>query len=144
LMALARSRFAIGPSHAPINERVRSAGWATSGATSSSSSLEAVVGADPALSVAVRTIAPTETDTSPREADRAPPMPDTLEAVAALVLALLPGALYVWAYERPVGAWGIGLSDRVLRFVGVSAILHALLAPLTYPPLWAEGLRRRA
>jgi len=67
-------------------------------------------------------------------------MPDTLEAVAAIVLALLPGALYVWAYERPVGAWGIGLSDRVLRFVGVSAILHALLAPLTYR-LWSTYVR---
>ena len=63
-------------------------------------------------------------------------MPDSFEAAAVLVLALLPGALYIWAFERLVGRWGIGLSDRVLRFVGVSAILHALVAPLTYW-LWA-------
>jgi hypothetical protein len=67
-------------------------------------------------------------------------MPDTLEAVAAIVLALLPGALYVWAFERPVGAWGIRLTDRILRFVGVSAVLHALAAPLTYA-LWVGYVR---
>jgi hypothetical protein len=60
-------------------------------------------------------------------------VPDTFQALAVLVLALLPGALYVWSFERIVGPWGIGLSDRVLRFVGVSAMLHALIAPAT---LW--------
>jgi hypothetical protein len=59
-------------------------------------------------------------------------MPDTFQALVVLVLALLPGALYVWSFERLVGAWGIGFSDRVLRFVGVSAVLHALAAPVTY------------
>jgi hypothetical protein len=49
-----------------------------------------------------------------------------------MIAALLPGALYVWGLERQVGRWGIGLSDRVLRFVGGSAVLHALFAPLTY------------
>jgi len=67
-------------------------------------------------------------------------MPDTFQAVAVLALGLLPGALYVWSFERLVGAWGIGLSDRVLRFVGVSAILHALFAPLTYR-LWLDFVR---
>jgi hypothetical protein len=59
-------------------------------------------------------------------------MPDTFQALAVLALALLPGALYVWAFERFAGAWGIRLSDRVLRFIEGSAVLHALLAPLTY------------
>src|SRR4051794_34587668 len=59
-------------------------------------------------------------------------MPDTFQALGVLVLALLPGALYVWSFERLVGAWGIGFSDRALRFVGVSAVLHALAAPVTY------------
>lgn len=63
-------------------------------------------------------------------------MPDSLEAAAVLVLALLPGALYTWAFERLVGRWGVGLSDRVLRFVGGSAMFHAITAPLTYW-LWA-------
>ena len=53
-----------------------------------------------------------------------------------MVIALVPGALYVWAFERVVGRWGVGLSDRLLRFVGVSAILHVLCAPMTYW-IWA-------
>lgn len=52
--------------------------------------------------------------------------------MGVFVLALLPGALYVWAFERQVGRWGIGLSDRILRFVGGSALFHALFAPVTY------------
>jgi hypothetical protein len=59
-------------------------------------------------------------------------VPDTFQAVAVTALALLPGALYVWAFERQAGRWGIGLSDRLLRFVGGSAIFHAMAAPLTY------------
>src|SRR5918996_2184428 len=66
-------------------------------------------------------------------------MPETFEALAILLLALLPGALYVWAFERFAGAWGIRFSDRVLRFVEISAILHALLAPVTYR-LWIDYL----
>lgn len=38
----------------------------------------------------------------------------------------------MWSFERQAGRWGIGFSDRVLRFVGASAILHAAIAPLTY------------
>jgi hypothetical protein len=59
-------------------------------------------------------------------------VPDTFQAVAVLVLAVLPGALYVWAFERIVGPWGIGFTDRLLRFIGISAGLHVLLAPVTY------------
>jgi hypothetical protein len=62
-------------------------------------------------------------------------MPDSFEALAVIAVALLPGALYVWSFERLVGAWGVRLADRLLRFVGVSAILHALIAPVTYR-LW--------
>lgn len=64
-------------------------------------------------------------------------MPDTFQAVAVIAVALLPGALYIWSFERLVGAWGVGLSDRVLRFVGVSAVLHAVVAPVTYG-LWSD------
>lgn len=59
-------------------------------------------------------------------------MPNTFQAVAVLLVALLPGALYVWSFERQAGRWGIGLSDRVLRFVGGSAIFHAAFAPASY------------
>jgi hypothetical protein len=59
-------------------------------------------------------------------------MPGTFQAVAVVAVALLPGALYVWSFERQAGRWGIGLSDRLLRFVGGSALFHAVSAPLTY------------
>jgi hypothetical protein len=61
---------------------------------------------------------------------------ETFEAIAVAVVALLPGALYVWGFERQVGNWGIGLSDRLFRFFGTSALFHVLIAPLTYW-LWA-------
>jgi hypothetical protein len=64
-------------------------------------------------------------------------MPETFSALAVLAVALLPGALYTWAFERQAGRWGIGLSDRVLRFIGGSALFHAAFAPLTYW-LWSE------
>ncbi|MCW2783530.1 MAG: hypothetical protein JWP74_47 [Marmoricola sp.] len=63
-------------------------------------------------------------------------MPSTFQAVGAVVVALLPGALYIWSFERLAGSWGISLSDRAFRFVGASAFMHAFLAPATYT-LWA-------
>ena len=67
-------------------------------------------------------------------------MPETFQSLAVLLLALLPGALYVWAFELQAGAWGVQLSDRLLRFVGFSAAMHALLAPITYL-LWVDFVR---
>lgn len=58
-------------------------------------------------------------------------MPQTVQALTVVVLGLLPGALLVWAFERQVGRWGIGATDRILRFVGWSAIFHVLVAPAT-------------
>jgi len=58
-------------------------------------------------------------------------MPETVPALVVLIVALLPGALYTWSFERLVGAWGVGLADRVLRFVGASAVFQAAIAPLT-------------
>lgn len=59
-------------------------------------------------------------------------MPTSFQGLAVLVGALLPGALYLWSFERLAGRWGATLTDRLLRFVGGSAILHALFAPATY------------
>jgi hypothetical protein len=70
-------------------------------------------------------------------------VPSTVEALAVAVVALLPGALYTWAFERQVGRWGIGFSDRLLRFVGISAVLHALAAPATYL-VWRDYFREDA
>lgn len=53
------------------------------------------------------------------------------------MVAMLPGALYVWAFERQAGRYGIGLSDRVLRFVGGSAVFLAVFAG----PLYALHVR---
>ncbi len=61
-------------------------------------------------------------------------MLDTFQAIAVALLALLPGALYVWGFEREAGQWGISAGDRFLRFVAGSAVLHAVFAPVTY---WA-------
>ena len=58
-------------------------------------------------------------------------MPDTFQALVVLIVALLPGALYTWSFERLVGAWGVGFADRVLRFVGASAMFQAAIAPFT-------------
>jgi hypothetical protein len=73
-------------------------------------------------------------------------MPDTFEALAVLVLALLPGALYTWGYERQVGSWGITRTDRLLRFVGGSVAFHVAAAPLTYflySKYWVSSVIRR-
>jgi hypothetical protein len=34
---------------------------------------------------------------------------ETFQAIAVTVLAVLPGALYTWSFEREVGNWGVGL-----------------------------------
>ena len=59
-------------------------------------------------------------------------MPETAQALAIAVVAVLPGAISVWGYERRVGKWSIASPDRVIRFVATSAAFHAALAPLTY------------
>jgi hypothetical protein len=64
-------------------------------------------------------------------------MVDTFQAIAVVTIALVPGALYFWAFERQTGRWGVGLSDRVLRFVGASALFHVAYAPVSYW-LWAN------
>jgi Family of unknown function (DUF6338) len=66
-------------------------------------------------------------------------MPSSAVGLLVVFVAVLPGALYIWAFEREVGRWGIGLADRVLRFIGVSALFLAFLAyPIRY--LWVRYL----
>lgn len=67
-------------------------------------------------------------------------MPDTFQAIGVIAVALLPGALYTWAFERMAGAWGVSLSDRVLRFIGVSAFFQVLWAPAAVW-VWRDYLR---
>ena len=54
------------------------------------------------------------------------------DAATLVLIALLPGALFVWSFERWAGRFGIGLQDRVLRFVGGSAVLLSLFAAPLY------------
>lgn len=67
-------------------------------------------------------------------------MPDSLQGLAVFVLGLLPGAIYVWAFEREVGSWGPGAADRVFRFIGVSALFQILFFPLFFW-VWASKFR---
>lgn len=64
-------------------------------------------------------------------------VPTTIQALFIIIVAVIPGALFYWGYERQVGGWGVGLEDRILRFLGASAALHVLIAPLTLA-LWRE------
>jgi hypothetical protein len=57
---------------------------------------------------------------------------DTFTALAVVVVALLPGGLFTWAYEQEVGSSGQAFADRLLRLVGVSGLLQALAAPLSW------------
>jgi hypothetical protein len=57
---------------------------------------------------------------------------DSFQAALVTSLLVLPGALYTWGIERVIGHWGVGLADRLLRFIGISACFHVALAPLTY------------
>ncbi|MCW2569282.1 MAG: hypothetical protein JWN54_3379, partial [Mycobacterium sp.] len=47
-------------------------------------------------------------------------MISTFQALAGVVLALLPGAAYTFAYERVAGAFGISTTDRLVRFLAAS------------------------
>ena len=55
-----------------------------------------------------------------------------LGAATLVLIALLPGALFVWSFERWAGRFGIRLQDRVLRFVGGSAVFLSIFAAPLY------------
>ncbi|WP_420848632.1 DUF6338 family protein [Protofrankia coriariae] len=59
-------------------------------------------------------------------------MPETLQALTIATVAVLPGAAYTFTVERIVGAFGSTVSDRVIRFIAVSALFHAVFSVLTY------------
>lgn len=58
-----------------------------------------------------------------------------MSAFGALVistLAVLPGALFTFAYERQTSIVRAALADRVLRLTASSAVFYLLFAPLAY------------
>lgn len=65
---------------------------------------------------------------------------DTVEAALVVLIGVIPGALFVWGWERQRGTWGIKRTDRVLRMAGASVVLHVLAAPATYW-FWLEYLQ---
>lgn len=64
-------------------------------------------------------------------------MLDSFQALLVTFVALLPGALYVWSFERQAGRYGVGLSDRLLRFLGGSALFLTVFTVPLYV-LWTE------
>jgi hypothetical protein len=54
-------------------------------------------------------------------------VPTSVVALAIIVIAVLPGSMYTWAFERQVTAYGVTLADRVLRFIAISLIFHVIL-----------------
>jgi hypothetical protein len=59
-------------------------------------------------------------------------LPDSFEALAVIFFSVLPGAIFVYAVERKVGPWGVKASDRILRFIVLSAALFLVLLPYGY------------
>jgi hypothetical protein len=51
----------------------------------------------------------------------------SFQAFFATLLALLPGAVYVFAYERQVGSFGVNFTDRLIRFLSASAVFRGFL-----------------
>jgi hypothetical protein len=59
-------------------------------------------------------------------------VPTTFIALAVAVLAILPGAVFMLAYESRIGAFRVSVPDRVIRFLVASAALHAVFAGVSY------------
>lgn len=55
-------------------------------------------------------------------------LPQSFTALLVVVVAVLPGSVYTWAYERQASPYGVTLRDRMLRFIAVSLLFHLVLA----------------
>ena len=58
--------------------------------------------------------------------------PNTFEALGILIVAFIPGAAYVWAFERQAGPYGVTLADRMMRFLAASIVVHVALGWFEY------------
>ena len=56
----------------------------------------------------------------------------TFQGLAVALLAILPGATYLFSFERVAGAFGVKLADRVIRFLAASAVFVAALSGPLY------------
>lgn len=59
-------------------------------------------------------------------------MPETLEAIAIIAVAVLPGALATLAYERHVGTYAADIQERLIRFAASSALLFPVNSTLIW------------
>lgn len=64
-------------------------------------------------------------------------MPASIIALLVVVVAILPGSVYTWAYERQANAFGVTFADRTLRFIALSLIFHLILG---WPEYWLYRL----
>lgn len=55
----------------------------------------------------------------------------TVEALAATAIGLVPGAVYVATYDGQVGQGRSALPDRLIRYLTVSVVFHAVMAPVS-------------
>jgi hypothetical protein len=62
--------------------------------------------------------------------------PASLIALAIVIVAVVPGSMYTWAYEREASAFGVTLADRTLRFIAISLLFNLVLG-------WPEYLLYR-
>ena len=60
--------------------------------------------------------------------------PTSIAALLILVAAVLPGAMYTWAFERQASGYGVTLADRVLRFIATSVLFHLVFGWPEYVP----------
>ncbi len=59
-------------------------------------------------------------------------MTTTLQSLIIIWLAILPGALFIWAFEQLAGRWATGIRNSFWRSIGYSAVFHVFFLPLTY------------
>ena len=64
-------------------------------------------------------------------------MTTTLQSLIIIWLAILPGALFIWAFEQSTGKWATGIRYSFLPSIGYSAVFHLFFLPLTYY-LWSS------
>lgn len=53
--------------------------------------------------------------------------PASIIALVIVIVAVMPGSMYTWAYERQASAFGVTLADRTLRFTAISLLFHLAL-----------------
>jgi hypothetical protein len=53
--------------------------------------------------------------------------PASFIALAIVIVTVVPGSMYTWAYEREASAFGVTLADRTLRFIAISLLFHLAL-----------------